>query len=373
MRALYLYLIILLEGYVVLSSELLAIRLLVPFVGSGTETVAIIIAAVLMPLSLGYYVGGNYTVNKKRIGRSSIRNKLLQNVLTSSVILVLGLSYVLLELYFAVFENLSIEHRVIQATLYTVIFIVYPVYLLGQTVPLVSNYFRGSNLSKATGTILTFSTIGSFVGATLSTLVLMSTIGVHNVVIVNKILLLFVVIILAKKVYSPSNIIMIFVVVLAYGLNNNSMISSLGIVENNNYSLIAIEEGEEEGVKNMIINRSYAAKFSENPEHRFGHVQYIEKTFLNHLPSKAEEGEKKSILVIGAGGFTIGQDDKYNDYTFIDIDPTLKRISEEYLFERKLNENHVFVPMPARAFFNKNKDKYDLIFLDAFTNVISRP
>ena len=48
------YSIILAEGYVVLSTELLAIRLLIPFVGNSTETLSIIIAAVLMPLAIAF-------------------------------------------------------------------------------------------------------------------------------------------------------------------------------------------------------------------------------------------------------------------------------------------------------------------------------
>ena len=44
--AFILFCIIVVEGYIVLSSELLAIRQTTPFVGSGTDTVSIIIAAV---------------------------------------------------------------------------------------------------------------------------------------------------------------------------------------------------------------------------------------------------------------------------------------------------------------------------------------
>ena len=41
------------EGYVVLAVELLAIRQLTPYVGNATDTVAIVIAAVLLPLAFG--------------------------------------------------------------------------------------------------------------------------------------------------------------------------------------------------------------------------------------------------------------------------------------------------------------------------------
>lgn len=55
-----LFTLIILEGYVVLSSELIAIRLNLPFVGSGTDTISIIIAAILMPLAFGYHAGGRF-------------------------------------------------------------------------------------------------------------------------------------------------------------------------------------------------------------------------------------------------------------------------------------------------------------------------
>jgi hypothetical protein len=46
------------EGYAVLAVELLAMRQLTPYVGNATDTVAIVIAAVLLPLAFGYEAGG---------------------------------------------------------------------------------------------------------------------------------------------------------------------------------------------------------------------------------------------------------------------------------------------------------------------------
>ena len=46
------------EGYAVLAVELIAIRQLTPYVGNATDTVAIVIAAVLLPLAFGYEAGG---------------------------------------------------------------------------------------------------------------------------------------------------------------------------------------------------------------------------------------------------------------------------------------------------------------------------
>ena len=118
-----LFFIIFLEGYVVLSAELLAIRQTLPFVGSGTDTVSIIIAAILMPLAFGYYAGGQY--------RGRIRNKLVRNLLIAGAFLTIGLSYLVLTSFFgALTEGLGWRNRLVLTTFYGLLFIITPVYLL---------------------------------------------------------------------------------------------------------------------------------------------------------------------------------------------------------------------------------------------------
>ena len=103
-----LFSIIFLEGYVVLAVELLCIRLLIPFVGSGTEVVSIIISSVLLPLAFGYQYAGNYIVRQRdseiKKGASkksiSIRKILVKNLFVSLCILMVGLSYLVQEILF---------------------------------------------------------------------------------------------------------------------------------------------------------------------------------------------------------------------------------------------------------------------------------
>ena len=372
---LLLYFIIFLEGYVVLATELLTIRQLIPFVGNGTETVALIIAAVLMPLAFGYYAGGNFKSYRKNVKPITVRDRLVSNVLNASIILAIGLSYVFLEFFFTVLNQVGIINRLAQTTIFLALFIVYPVYVLGQTVPLISNYLRHADLSKTTGIILAFSTIGSFFGATLSTLVLMTTVGVHNVVIVNTILLFFVVLILNKRLIVISNFKMAAIVTLSVLMNGGHVMAAFGIVEDNNYNTIAVFEGSEPNTKILYANRSYAAKFSNNPEERFAYIHYLERNYLNPLfkSINVEKRRPKKILVVGAGGFTFGQDDTFNHYTFVDIDASLKEVSETHFQEKKLQDNKRFMAIPVRGLFNQTQEKYDLIFLDAYTNEVTIP
>ena len=136
-----LFAVIVLEGYVVLSSELLAIRQTIPFIGSGTDTVSIIIAAVLMPLAFGYHVGGKFKPGFRDGEYYTVRDKLIFNMNAAAAILLIGLSYPLMDIFFKGLSGLGLDHRLLMITIYASLFLVLPVFLLGQTIPLISNYF----------------------------------------------------------------------------------------------------------------------------------------------------------------------------------------------------------------------------------------
>lgn len=371
-KAQLLFLIILVEGYVVLACELLAIRQLVPFVGSGTETVSIVISAVLMPLAVGYHFGGTAykRARKKNKHRPpSIRKILLKNILNSLIILSLGLSYVFMEIFFAVLSGIGFEHRLWQATLYSMLFLVAPVFMLGQTVPLVSNYFSRRKLSEITGRMLFFSTTGSFLGSVFSTIVLMSTIGVHNTVIVTLGMLVVLCIILAGKKFDSVIALMVFGVLCV--MNSGALMKDLNIVSNNAYNTVTVSELKNDGGTLMTINRSASSLFHKNPEKIFAYAQHIEKSFI--APISAPGSEPRDILILGAGGFVIGYHDDVNHYTYVDIDAALKEVSEKHFLPETLGANKKFVPASARAFVRGDKQTYDVIVLDLFSNVVSIP
>ncbi|MDX1974117.1 MAG: fused MFS/spermidine synthase [Rickettsiales bacterium] len=371
-----LLLVIFLEGYIVLACELLAIRQLIPFAGSGTEVISIIISAVLLPLALGYHVGGakfrKVAAKRKASGLPplSIRRILLRNALLSMAFLTMALSYPFLELLFGVLSALDITHRIAQVSLYCALFLVGPVYVLGQTVPLISNYFSKRDLSSITGTMLFCSTTGSFLGSVFSTIILMSFIGVHNTVIVTMGLLGVLALLLTRRNmrYEPLLIALLFVVTLA--ANNNFTMRELNIVSNNNYNMVMVTHAPNSDDLYMFVNRSGSSKLAKNNANRFPYVNYIETNFIDTIPLAAEP---KNILVLGAGGFTIGLNDKKNHYLFVDIDKDLKPVSEHYFLKQKLSANKRFEALSARAFLRNNQEKFDLVIIDVFTNMHSVP
>ena len=368
----FLFLVIILEGYVVLSSELLAIRQTIPFVGSGTDTVSIIIAAVLMPLAFGYQAGGHFRPGFNKNGKYiSIRSKLIFNLLISMIILFFGISYVMINIFFLGLMEIGVTNRLLMTIIYSTIFLVYPVYLLGQTIPLISNYFSKEKLAEITGKILFFSTMGSFLGAVFSTLVLMSTIGVHYTAALNFVILAGLIILLSKKKLSEKNILVIMIALAAIYLNSGGIMTSFNVVENNKYNTITFFEEEKDGdiERHLILNNNSSSMLSENGR-KHDYIETIEEIAIDTI-DKSES--PKDILVIGAGAFTLGVNDDKNNYEYIDIDGSLQRISEDLILKNPLGPNKIFHAEPARAFLTKTDKQYDLIVLDAYLGALTLP
>lgn len=369
-RSVLLFTIILIEGYVVLSTELLAIRQTTPFIGSGTDTISIIIAAVLMPLAFGYQTGGTFKPYKLLNTFITVRKKLVLNIVCATAILTLGMSYRFLYSFFYFLAKLDINDRLLQTSFYCALFIVIPIYLLGQTVPLITNFFPKDTAPRITGKILFISTVGSFLGATFSTLILMSTIGVNHTITLNFLLLTTLVILLNKnkKSFSVWSMVLLF----SFGLilNSNIVLSRLNIVKNNRYATISISHNN--GYNHLHTNHNYDSKYNPITKGKHEYIEFAEEIAINSIMNNENEPPKE-ILVVGAGGFTFGHNDKKNHYTYVDIDPDLKDIAEQRILKEPIGENKIFVPEEIRAYLLYNKKKYDLIYLDAYLGGLSIP
>jgi predicted membrane-bound spermidine synthase len=357
------------EGYAVLAVELLAIRQLTPYVGNATDTVAIVIAAVLLPLAFGYEAGGRASLAPG--DEAGVRRQLTRNLLIAAFILSFGLSHPFLAAFFQILDSLGLTHRLIQAAVHASLFLVYPVYLLGQTIPLVAYCSTGASLARSTGLMLFLSTLGSFLGSVVSTLVFMTFFGVHITVALTLGLLVVLATFIGWRMEGHNRLLLTTAALGLYivALNSPAAVKAYGIVSNNLYSEVRIVTNPAENSRLLVINNSPSSKVAANPEHRFAYLKFIEKEVLERL----DTSRPQRILVIGAGGFTIGLDDRFHAYTYVDIDPALRQVSEEHFLRQPLSPNKAFVAESARAFLRRNTQTYDVVVLDAFTNRISLP
>ena len=361
-----LFTIILLEGYIVLAAELLAIRQVIPYVGSGTDTVSIIIAAVLMPLAFGYYAGGRYKATRPRL---PIRECLTRNIFISAIFLIPGLSFQGVETFFLTLIQNDVNDRMVMVTLYAFLFIVTPVFLLGQTVPLVSNYFSARRLSQITGRMLFASTIGSFLGSVVSTIVLMQTIGVNNTANILIALLAVLIILLSRRKVCDRNVIAVGMALFMFFINSNQVLRNAYVVENNAYNTIQVFEDDLRN-RHLMLNGSYSSMLGPSGQ-KYPYIEYVEKYYLD--PIKGKDIPPKNILVVGSAGFTFGLEDTKNDYVYVDIDKSVKPVAEEHFLKDKLTPNKRFVGEDVRAYLATDDHKFDLIFLDAYLGLATIP
>lgn len=366
--------IVFVEGFAVLAGELLAIRQIIPYTGSGTDTVSIIIAAVLLPLAIGNFMGGRFVPRESRFFKS-VRGKLIFNVLVAMAFMSAGLSYVIIQSFFGELTFHNITQRHLLCFIYAALFMVVPVYLMGQTLPLVSHFLRKESKQKTTGKILFCSTTGSFMGSVFCTLVLMATIGVHYTVAVLIACLGVLVFILSKKRLSLAPALSVLLMIGTLAMNSGPVMSQYHIVENNEYhSIQLIPETADGSVVTMKLNGNISARFSEDDKNHLKYQDYLNKVFFDPISIRSDA--PKDVLVIGAGGFMVGLKDRFSTITYIDIDEDLLKVSEQKFLKQKLTDNKSFVAMPARAFLSKaiqDGTQYDMIIVDIFQGHTSLP
>jgi predicted membrane-bound spermidine synthase len=217
--------------------------------------------------------------------------------------------------------------------------------------------------------MLFFSTTGSFFGSVISTIVLMAFIGVHNTVIITLALITFLIFFISPRLLMPANVKAIALLALAWLFNNNDAMHQFHIVADTPYSTITMHKMDGTSDVILSINNSMSSKYSANPDRRFAYIHYIETHYINTMNAAAP----KNILILGAGGFTVGFEDTRNHYTFVDIDPELKTVAEMHLLPHPLPPNKEFISTSARSFLHRATQKYDLIMIDLYSNRLSIP
>lgn len=342
-------------GFASLATELIALRQLSTFVGSTTAITSIIIGVIMLFMSIGYYKGSTISLAKTKL-----RTTIYKSFIRLSWMIILSSSFVLLVGYFVGLYLVGLYNSLLRTTIYSLVFLSYPSFVFGQITSLASRVLHKYNRNE-TGKVMAVDTIGSVMGSLVSTLVLMPLIGVNYTLVSIVFLCLVGAALFSKK--------LLFVrwstiLVLAWLLNHNLILEKIfGIVENNEVSTIAILNVDKGQSKLMTINDTYASKLSKDKNLLFEYAVFIDENYINTLP----KDKKSKILILGAGGFTMGRNDDVNDYTYVDIDKSLKDIAEKNFLGKKLGANKKFVVNDANQFLNENKEQYDLIVLDSYS------
>lgn len=352
--------LIFLNGYVSLSLELVVLRQLSFFVGSSAVITSIIMAIFLGFMSFGYFVG-----ESGRFSNDKIYSVLKFNFLIIAFMSVCAASFPLISKYFVLMYSGGVTSSVIQTFFYSLIFLSVGPFLFGLNTTLLSRKLR-SVVTNCVGGIMAWDTIGSVFGSVATTLLLMPFIGVNYTVVLITFLSVLAALVLTRRWWVC--LIGGLVCCISVFVNCNMIQRHyFGIIVNNANSTISVSE--ETYGRILYMNGLSMSVYDPARNAVADYVNYLNHNFINTMPSD----RVYKILVLGAGGFTLGLNDTRNEYTFVDIESTLKDVAENHFLKHKLSPNKKFVVADASQYLKNIPEQYDFILLDVYSNSYQVP
>ena len=191
MKKYKLEIIVFLGGAIGMGLELIAARVLSPYVGSSNVVWTSIIGIILVSMSLGYWIGGKSADKDANINQ--LANILLYAALATSTIPLLETCVV--KIIAGIIPNL-----IIAAILCAIIAFSIPSFILAMISPYAVKIKskEETEIGSLSGKISSLSTIGSIVGTFLMGFVLIPNIGVSNINI-SVTIILFIMSIIARE------------------------------------------------------------------------------------------------------------------------------------------------------------------------------
>lgn len=347
--------IVFVEGYSSLGAEIVALRRLVPHMGSAITITAPTIGFFLLALALGYQAGG-------RVEREFVP-RVRGNFLVAAALIALGMAGPVVD---ALFEHIR---PALLAYLIFVGGVLCPVaWLLGQTVPVLTNLLRHERAGARSGAALYWSTLGSFLGSLSLSLVVMQWLGISAAVLLSAALLLVLVPLLGAapgRRRWPRNAV-------AGALAAAALAANVWLPQQieTAYATYRVEQVALAGMREpraFWVNNSLASLMDGSEPPRYTrYIERLRKVLLDEMGYR-----DRRILVLGAGGFTLSHREPTNDYTYVDIDPAIRELAEREFLREPIRGR--FVVADARRFVADATERFDAVVVDAYSAMTSVP
>jgi spermidine synthase len=366
------YIITFVASFCSLVIEMVAGRILAPFVGVSLYTWTSIIGVILAGISIGAYIGG------RLVDRFPQRKTLGILLLLSGIA---ALSIIPLTTLVAAYRfPLSLMWRIFAVT--AIIFFI-PGCVLGTISPVVVRLTLQS-LHKAgnvIGKIYAFSTLGAIIGTFATGFLFISWMGTRNIIFTMGIILILTSL-LSGGLFKRRTTVTAFVIICAIVLTplyNWAFKIPLAdphyYYKESDYYTIKLSKtvsstDRQTQLKALVLDNLIHSYISlDNPLH----IEYeYERIYAEVLKWLYEPDSAISTLSIGGGGYTFP---RYLEATYpkaqievVEIDPQITRVVHEYLGlprTTKIKTSNT----DGRWFVMNCTSRYDVIFTDAFNDL----
>lgn len=352
-------------GAIGMILELVAARVLSPYVGSSNLIWTTIIGVMLTSMSLGYWIGGKFADKKPEIGILS--NFILLGAIFTSLIPIM--ETILVENLIKISGNLV----VIAFIAATVIFGI-PSFVLAIVSPYAVKLKdkQLEEVGKISGKTSSLSTIGSIVGTFLAGFCLIPTFGVRTIVLGVTITLT----IISIALYPNKNKKYIaFITVLTICLIG---FCALGKVLFEKQHPEIIKDVDSEYSRIWVLQAK-----NENTTFKTLQVDTGRESYINEKTGEMGAGylyfydlmeyfnkNSNSTLMIGGAAYTYPMHylKKYPEKTIdvVEIDEKMTQLAKEEFGLDTQNKNLKIYHQDGRSFLNTTQNKYDCILIDAF-------
>ncbi len=358
-------------GAVVMIFELVGSRILAPYLGTSIFVWTSLIGVILGSLSFGYWFGGRMADNNPRIEVFSL-------IIFFSALLI-AFTLFMKGMVLVPFQGLiSIEF----ASFFSALILFAPAsVLLGMISPYALK-LKLENVNTAgttAGNLYALSTVGSIFGTFFGGFLLIPHVGSERILILLALTLLLVAVAVDSKKFLKTKLIFIalFLTVLFFK-NGTHLVYGKSLVADvdTKYSRVFIYKGVDSKTQRETLNMAFDPFGTQSAIFLEGEDDLVFDYTKFYRIAKHFKPEIKKSLVIGGAGYTYPRDylkqypNAYLDV--VEIDEGVTALARRY-FNLKDDPRLNIFHEDARAFLNTTRNKYDVIFGDAFHALYSIP
>lgn len=353
-------------GAIGMILELIAARVLSPYVGSSNLIWTSIIGVMLISMSLGYWIGGKFADKKSDIQE------------LASFVLIAAIFTSLIPIFESVLikwiSNVSDNYLLVALSMSAIVFGI-PSFMLATVSPYAVKLktIEEEKVGSVSGKNSSISTIGSIVGTFIGGFLLIPSFGIRTIIFVIAIVLVAIAVMLMDKrkmKYMIRIAISIVIIVAAFFIGdvlfkayNPEVLKDV----NSEYSRMLIKEvvaNDDTTYKTLEVDKGLESYINKDTNEMGARYLYYYNLFEYYNKNA------NNTLMIGGAAYTYPshylkafQNRKID---VVEIDEKMTQLAVEEFDLDIQNENLTVYHQDGRGFLNKTQNKYDTILLDAF-------
>ncbi|MCR5119040.1 MAG: fused MFS/spermidine synthase [Lachnospiraceae bacterium] len=368
----FLYLTEFFAGMSVMAVELGASRLMAPYFSSSQIVWTIIIGTIMIAMALGNIYGG------RSADKNPDPDKLYARILIAAIwiaaIPVLG-KYVIIGIAGLMVFTINSNFLVMAAFASCMIVFVFPLFLLGTVTPSLVKYTVDSldDSGKTVGNLNAFNTVGSIIGTFVPTFISIPAVGtaISFLIFAGILLILCAVYFISSKVKTAklpvSAVLFILCCIFGHDASFAFWQDKLTYEGESVYNYLQVYDTERSTILSTNVLFGVQSVYRKEKELT---GMYYDYAMAAPLMAGVHGKPEINALILGMGTGTFAtQCRRYFDnmeFTGVEIDDKITKLARTYF---ELSEEVPVISYDGRAYLYGDKNKYDVIMVDAYQDI----